>query len=205
MWGSKARDMSGTRVWKTREACEPQEPVGHKTSEAWEHIRDKVRGTRAHKEQDTRDTRHEGQGKWETRARVHKTRSLADSKNTILAKPRSCKIEVIFGHYYLIMCSESSTRISNYKQKIMRIFNYSQTCSNDHLYKTTTRLRRSVLSPPKQIPINSLLYKTTTCLTRPATTFFVSQMKKKTYLKRPPQNLPSEEMGNNHMETMHKK
>ena len=32
--------------------------------------------------------------------------------------------------------------------------------------------------PPKQILIQSLLNKTTTCLTRPATSFFVSQMKK---------------------------
>ena len=39
-------------------------------------------------------------------------------------------------------------------------------------YKTTTRLRRPMLSPPMRIPIQSLLYKTTTCLTRPATTFF---------------------------------
>ena len=45
-------------------------------------------------------------------------------------------------------------------------------------HKTTTRLRRPVLSSPKPIPIQSLLYKTTTCLTRPATTFFVSKMKK---------------------------
>ena len=29
-----------------------------------------------------------------------------------------------------------------------------------------------MLSPPKQIPLQSLLYKTTTCLTRLATTFF---------------------------------
>ena len=50
--------------------------------------------------------------------------------------------------------------------------NYSQTCSNDHLYKTTTRLRQPVLSQPKQIPVQLLLYKTTTCVTRPATTFF---------------------------------
>ena len=54
---------------------------------------------------------------------------------------------------------------------------YSQTCLNDHLYETTTRLRRPTLSLPKQIPIQSLLYKTTICLTRPATTFFISQMK----------------------------
>ena len=55
---------------------------------------------------------------------------------------------------------------------------YSQTCSNDHLYKTTTRLRRPMLSPPKQILIRSLLYKTTTCLTRPATTFLSPESKK---------------------------
>ena len=36
-----------------------------------------------------------------------------------------------------------------------------------------------LLSPPKQILIQSLLYKTTTCLTRPSNHFFVSQMKKK--------------------------
>ena len=40
---------------------------------------------------------------------------------------------------------------------------YSQISSNDHLYKTTTRLRQPVLSPPKQIPIESLLYETTSC------------------------------------------
>ena len=55
---------------------------------------------------------------------------------------------------------------------------YSQTCSNNHLYKTTTRLRRPLLSQPKQILIQLLLYKMTTCLTQSATTFFISQMKK---------------------------
>ena len=54
---------------------------------------------------------------------------------------------------------------------------YSQTCSNNHLYKKTTHLRWPTLSPTKQIPTESLLYKTTTCLTQLATTFFVSQMK----------------------------
>ena len=44
-----------------------------------------------------------------------------------------------------------------------------------------------MLSPPKQIPIQLLLYKMTTCLAQPATTFFVSQMKK-TSLKQPLQN-----------------
>ena len=43
----------------------------------------------------------------------------------------------------------------------------------------TTRLRRPKLSLHKQIPIQLLLYKTTTCIARPGTTFFVSQMKKK--------------------------
>ena len=50
--------------------------------------------------------------------------------------------------------------------------------SNDHCYKMTTHLRQPVLGLPEQIPIQSLLFKTTTCLTRPATTFFVSQMEK---------------------------
>ena len=42
----------------------------------------------------------------------------------------------------------------------------------------TTCLRQPLLSPPQQIPIQSLLYKMTTCLTQPVITFFVSQMKK---------------------------
>ena len=81
----------------------------------------------------------------------------------------------------------------------------AKTCSNDHLYKTTTRLRRPVLSPPKQIPTQSLLVKTTTCLTWPATTFCVSQMKK-TCLKLPLQNFTQRRNGKqSYMETMHKK
>ena len=56
---------------------------------------------------------------------------------------------------------------------------YSQTYSNDHLYKMSTRLRLPVLSPHKQIPIQSLLHKMTTCLTRPATTYFCLPNKKK--------------------------
>ena len=47
-----------------------------------------------------------------------------------------------------------------------------------------TRLRWRKLSPPKQIPVQLLLYKTAICLMQPATTFFVSQMKK-AYLKQP--------------------
>ena len=62
--------------------------------------------------------------------------------------------------------------------KCYRKDSYSQICSNDHLYKRTICLRRPVLSPPKPILKQSLLCKTTTCLTRPATTFFVPQTKK---------------------------
>ena len=54
--------------------------------------------------------------------------------------------------------------------------------------QTTTYIRRPMLSPPERIPIQTLLYKTTTCLTRPATTFLVLQMKKKTCLKQPQEN-----------------
>ena len=54
----------------------------------------------------------------------------------------------------------------------------SQICSNDHFYKTTTFLRQPMQTLPKQVPIQLLLYKTTICLTRPATTFLVPQMKK---------------------------
>ena len=52
---------------------------------------------------------------------------------------------------------------------------YIQTCSNDHLYRMMTHLRWPILSPPKQIPIQSLQYETTTCLTQPAITFFASK------------------------------
>ena len=55
--------------------------------------------------------------------------------------------------------------------------NYSQTCSNDHLYKMTSLLRQPPLSLQKQIPIQSLMCKTTTCLTT-SDHFFVSQMDK---------------------------
>ena len=58
---------------------------------------------------------------------------------------------------------------------------YSQTCSYDHLYKMTNA------ESPKPIPIQLLLYRTTTCLTRPATIFLSPKLKKKTR-KQPLQN-----------------
>ena len=39
--------------------------------------------------------------------------------------------------------------------------------------QTTTSIRQPMLSPPKQIPIHSLLYKLITCLTQPVTTFYI--------------------------------
>ena len=56
-----------------------------------------------------------------------------------------------------------------------------------------------MLSLPKQMPVQSLLYKTTTRLTRPATTFFDSQMEK-ACLKQPLKTLSSKEMRNKHKE-----
>ena len=47
-------------------------------------------------------------------------------------------------------------RNDNKTQTIFRL-KYSQTCSNDHLYKTTTCLRRPMMSLPKPIFIQSLL------------------------------------------------
>ena len=65
--------------------------------------------------------------------------------------------------------------------EVKKSWKYSQTCSNDHICKTATHLRRPMLSLPKPIPIQLLLYKTTTCLTQPATTCFVPQIKKKPF------------------------
>ena len=64
---------------------------------------------------------------------------------------------------------------------------YSQTCSNNHIWKTTTGLRRLIVGLPKQIPIQLWQYKMTNCLMQPATTYFVPQMEK-TCLKQPLQN-----------------
>ena len=57
-------------------------------------------------------------------------------------------------------------------------FVYCETCLNNHLHKTTTCLRWPVLSPPKQTPIQSLLYKMNTCLTCQQTLFLSPKWKK---------------------------
>ena len=41
----------------------------------------------------------------------------------------------------------------------------------------TISVRQPILSPPKQILVQSLLYKTTTCVTQPATTFCLPKEK----------------------------
>ena len=89
--------------------------------------------------------------------------------------------------YSLSQFSKDCKFICKARQICIYKWIYSQTCLYDQLYKTTTRLRRPMLSPPKPIPKQSLLHKTTTCLTRPATTFLVPKMKK-TSLKQPLQN-----------------
>ena len=61
--------------------------------------------------------------------------------------------------------------------KMTKRAKYSQTCSNYQLFKSTTHLRQPILSPPKQITIQLLLYKTTSCATQPMTNF-ASQIKK---------------------------
>ena len=82
---------------------------------------------------------------------------------------------------------------------------YSQTCSNDHFHKTPTRLRQPMLSPPKQIPIQSLLYKMTSCLTPRASTFLFSEMKKNLSKTTTAKFYPAKKMGNKQKATMHKK
>ena len=77
------------------------------------------------------------------------------------------------------------TRFSTRQTKLFWINwkNYSQTCLNHHLCKTNTCLRWPMVSLPKQIPGQSLLHKTTTCLLRPATYLFLSSKLKKGCLK----------------------
>ena len=70
---------------------------------------------------------------------------------------------------------------------------YIQTCSNEYLYKMATDVRWPMLSQSKQIPIQSIFYKVTNCLTQPATTFFVYHYHYTI--------LPSGEMGSKHKAT----
>ena len=54
------------------------------------------------------------------------------------------------------------TQLNKHKEEkkvyyFSNILCYSQICSKDHLYKTTTRLMRPMLFPLKQISMQSLL------------------------------------------------
>lgn len=69
----------------------------------------------------------------------------------------------------LWLCNKNLGRIL---EKYLYHINYSQTCLNDHHCKLTTSPRQPTLSLFKSIPIRSFLYKTNTCQTWPAVTFF---------------------------------
>ena len=63
------------------------------------------------------------------------------------------------------LSSQASLLYFNFAFKITQFnYYYSQTCPNNHLYKTTSNLWQPIMSLPKQIPIQSLLYNITTCL-----------------------------------------
>ena len=82
---------------------------------------------------------------------------------------------------------------------------YSQTCSSDQLFKMTTHLKVPMLSLTKQIPIQLLLYKTTTCLTQRRDHFFCLSNEKSLSKITPTKfSLPSKAIGNKHKVTMHK-
>ena len=100
-----------------------------------------------------------------------------------------------------IFCNWSFHRFSRKKHKVLepphlyllsfilcknQFWYYSQACSNDHLYMMATQ--QPMLSRPKQIPIQSLLYKMITCLTRPAITFLSPKWKKTLSFKQSLQN-----------------
>ena len=69
--------------------------------------------------------------------------------------------------------SVSTQRFSQRREKIS--LSYPKLGIKVFMELWETHLRRPMLSPPQRIPVQLLLYKTTI---RPATTFFVSQMKK---------------------------
>ena len=67
----------------------------------------------------------------------------------------------------------------------------------------TNSVRGQMLSLPKWILVQSLLYKTTTCLARPST-IFLSPKWKKAYLKQPLTNFIQQRNAKQTQETMHK-
>ena len=111
---------------------------------------------------------------------------LKETNTTIMIKSYHYS-ESGFAFFHSLMTSR--------KQPVKVVpWNYIQTCSNDHFHKMTTRLRQPVLSPPKPITIQQLVYKTTNCPTRPTTTFLFPKWKKNC-LKQPLQNFIQQRNG----------
>ena len=102
------------------------------------------------------------------------------TKYTIKIKPPRMSVDL--SHCENLLLKKHKERNQFYY--FSNILYCSEACSNNHFYKTITRLKRPMLSPRKQIFIQPLFYKKTTCLTWPVTTFLVSKWKK-TYIKLP--------------------
>ena len=98
------------------------------------------------------------------------------------SSPRKAKkISLSFGWWIYVMVEQRNLwcygKLFIWKSELVfpsDKWNYSELTQSItvKLVQTTTSLRLTILSSPKQILVQSLLYKTTTCLTRPATTFF---------------------------------
>ena len=91
--------------------------------------------------------------------------------------------------------SVSTQRFSQRREKIS--LSYPKLGIKVFMELWETHLRRPMLSPPQRIPVQLLLYKTTI---RPATTFFVSQMKKSLSKTTTLNTLSSKEMQDKHKE-----
>ena len=88
---------------------------------------------------------------------------IAGNLHPFSVKPDSCPH---FLEYALTSIYGFTKRRRKWKkiQKLIKQCIYSQTCSNNHIYKTITHFRKPTLSLSMQIPIQPFLYKTTTCL-----------------------------------------
>ena len=93
---------------------------------------------------------------------------------------------------YTAMLSEFSFPIKGKNKSYFRMVNSCNGGTKEFLWEweiihldiwTQLKSLQSNMFKRPQIPVQLLLYKTTTCLTRPETTFFDSKMKKKTSLK----------------------
>ena len=102
--------------------------------------------------------------------------SLAASLEPLAHRQNVGSLNFIYRHYFGGRCSSELAELVSLPYFQGRSTHYSDSLYG-HLYKMTTRLKQPMLSLPRPIPIQLLLCKTTTCLTRPVTSF-VPQMKK---------------------------